>query len=252
MAKQDDFTTVELQQLDRLVDGELDESERHALLASFDAHPDRWRRCALAFLEAQSWSQELSLLGRGPAISLAPGANTVAAPVAPESPIVVPAPRVTSRTSWAGLSLAMAATFLLAFGLAWTMRAPIRSTQHLADAPEVERNLSTLAVAPPIVEQNDGQGQDRWGSVTLVMDDGKNGEREVELPVVEEEGTPNDAWLTNAGPVVPRELRQAFERLGHRVDERRQLLPVQLNDGRQLIVPVDDVEFTPVSARSYQ
>ena len=34
--------------------------------------------------------------------------------------------------------------------------------------------------------------------------------------------------------------------MGHRVIERRQFLPVQLDDGRQMVVPVDQVEFTPV------
>ncbi len=83
-------------------------------------------------------------------------------------------------------------------------------------------------------------------TVRLVMDDGTNGAREVEVPF--EATSADDAWLTNRQPIVPRELRQALERMGHHVDERRQFLPVQLNDGRQLVVPVDQVEFTPVSA----
>ena len=44
---------------DRLVDGELSGGERRALLESLDARPQGWRRCALAFLEAQSWRKEL-------------------------------------------------------------------------------------------------------------------------------------------------------------------------------------------------
>src|SRR6185436_10354122 len=51
--------------LDRLVDGELSGSERRQLLESFDKRPEGWRRCALAFLEAQSWREEMWQVARG-------------------------------------------------------------------------------------------------------------------------------------------------------------------------------------------
>ena len=52
---------------DRLVDGELSAAERRTLLASLDGRPSGWRRCALAFLEAQTWQDELGRLIREPA-----------------------------------------------------------------------------------------------------------------------------------------------------------------------------------------
>jgi hypothetical protein len=48
--------------LDQLVDGELPEVERRKLLLRLDTEPDGWRRCALAFLEAQSWREALGPL----------------------------------------------------------------------------------------------------------------------------------------------------------------------------------------------
>jgi hypothetical protein len=45
------------QWLDRLVDGELSSSDRGVLLRQLDASSDGWRACAMAFLEAQQWSQ---------------------------------------------------------------------------------------------------------------------------------------------------------------------------------------------------
>ena len=45
---------------DRLVDGELSEAERRELLQMLDRRPDGWRRCALAFLEQQTWGQALA------------------------------------------------------------------------------------------------------------------------------------------------------------------------------------------------
>ena len=49
---------------DRLVDGELTADERRALLASLDSRPDGWRRCALAFLEAQAWGSDFRQMVR--------------------------------------------------------------------------------------------------------------------------------------------------------------------------------------------
>src|SRR5262245_61197611 len=52
--------------LDRLVDGELDDHERRELLLRLEQFPGGWRRCALAFLEAQVWRSESKamVLGR--------------------------------------------------------------------------------------------------------------------------------------------------------------------------------------------
>ncbi len=45
--------------IDRLVDGELPDGERRELLLRLGTEPDGWRRCALAFLEAQTWREAL-------------------------------------------------------------------------------------------------------------------------------------------------------------------------------------------------
>jgi hypothetical protein len=44
-------------EIDRLVDGELNQDERRDLLLRLEATPDGWRACALAFLEAQEFTQ---------------------------------------------------------------------------------------------------------------------------------------------------------------------------------------------------
>lgn len=48
------------EQLDRLVDGEVDLDELRRVVEACENVPDGWRRCALAFLEAQALQQELS------------------------------------------------------------------------------------------------------------------------------------------------------------------------------------------------
>jgi len=55
--------------LDRLVDGEMDEPARAALLRALDREPDGWKRCALAFLQAQAWRE---VAGTLPAVAPVP------------------------------------------------------------------------------------------------------------------------------------------------------------------------------------
>ncbi|HEY4310135.1 MAG TPA: hypothetical protein VGN12_11845 [Pirellulales bacterium] len=254
-----EFTPDELRQLDRLVDGELGDQERRQLLATLDTRPDGWRRCALAFLEAQTWEQELGSFAVPPK-SVKPKVADVAAPVAESTvtsfeskPTVEASPSLWWKATNVSLPWAMAATFLLAFGLAWTIRSP-EARQLVGDSDTGAPVVTKLATADPL-PRNTAKKADaatdtgRLDTVKLVMDDGARGQREVELPI--ESTSADDAWLTQREPIVPRELRQALERMGHRVDERRQFLPVRLDDGRQYVVPVDQVEFTPVSAAVY-
>src|SRR4030042_131709 len=51
---------------DLLVDGQLSEPERRELLSGLDDRADGWRRCALAFLEAQAWKQDFGAIVRPP------------------------------------------------------------------------------------------------------------------------------------------------------------------------------------------
>lgn len=48
------------EELDLLVDGELSEERRQALLGQLEEVPDGWRQCALRFLEAQVWREALA------------------------------------------------------------------------------------------------------------------------------------------------------------------------------------------------
>ncbi len=49
-------------ELDRLVDGQLDDGEYRELLRHIDDDPDGWRQCALAFLQHQALQRELNEL----------------------------------------------------------------------------------------------------------------------------------------------------------------------------------------------
>ena len=252
-----DLTPEELRAIDLLVDGELDAASRRRLLVTFDERPGAWRRCALAFLEAQSFAGGAhAMLASDVRVDEAQALYKSCAP----APVIVPAARPWWNVPHSGMALAAAASFLLAFGLAWYAR------QATLPAPGVDegaaRALAALSGAnrshafptAPQAWASSGSSAARQlpDGVTLVVNDRATGRpEEIQLPVVES-SDPREVWRALEQPAVSPPLRDALERLGHHVEEHRQLVPVSLRDGRQAIVPVDDIEIMPVSICEYQ
>jgi hypothetical protein len=65
-------SSIDWQELDCLVDGRLDDESYRDLLRQIDADPDGWKQCALAFLEHQALTRELSVLAIDPDCGLLP------------------------------------------------------------------------------------------------------------------------------------------------------------------------------------
>jgi hypothetical protein len=189
---------------DRLADGELSEQERRELLSGLDDEPGGWRRCALAFLEAQCWRQSLGgfVFGEG-------GKEERPAPAVARA-----ASRPLRRSLWfsrLGTAAAMAASFAAAVWL-------VTWAQHnqVAEMPRPDEKADQVA---------------------------KNGDVE-----------PNQLdrqWLQNTPPAIPENVAQALERTGHEVRQRREFVPVSLEDGRQMVMPVDHVDVHYVGNRTY-
>ena len=100
--------------LDRLVDGELGPEEYREFLQALEREPDGWRRTAMAFLEAQAFGQDLAALR-----------HEIDVPEKIETATTAQSAR---HQGVAGLFLAMAASFLVAFGLgAWWRSDAVRS-----------------------------------------------------------------------------------------------------------------------------
>jgi hypothetical protein len=87
--------------------------------------------------------------------------------------------------------------------------------------------------------------------MTLVLDQPDGGrQREVSVPLYEL--GPENAWLlSEESRAVPPEIRQWLERSGHGVQMQRRLIPVQTQDGRWVLLPIEDVEITPAGRRGY-
>jgi hypothetical protein len=227
----------EIRMMDRLVDGELSEPERRKLLGRFDDEPSAWRRCALAFLEAQSLRGDLSAFRSEPfhRVTRANGQHL---------------------PPWAW-RLALAASLLAAFGLGTHFGGGLG---RISAGPQSERlGPGDVAVdGDPLTEDQlaGASGLDpaspAWRTVKLGIDSGGDKAwRDVEVSFVE--GNQFDPKLLQMRrPVVSAAVQQAFEQSGIQVREQRQLLPIELKDGRRLVLPVDQVELNYVGNREYQ
>jgi anti-sigma factor RsiW len=217
---------------DRLVDGELSETERRELLSGLDSEPAGWRRCAMAFLEAQCWKQEFSSIARGSVQPAAPRATAV------------------RRASWLGgltTPLAVAATFLLALWLGTIV-------QYGRVVPPAAPSNSGLAAVTGSTPNRSAAGPSAlnpWQVVTVSTPPGsQDGGRSFDVPAMERDNV-DPQWLQNLPPAIPDNVLQAFSRTGHHVQQHRELVPIPLNDGRRLIMPVDQVDIQPVGNPSY-
>ena len=82
----------------------------------------------------------------------------------------------------------------------------------------------------------------RWRWVTVAPSGDAAGEGEtLWLPAVEARQF-DEAWLENLPQAVPADTLNALRRAGHRVRHRRELVPFTLDDGRRLLVPVDELD----------
>jgi hypothetical protein len=225
-------------QFDRLVDGELSEAQRRELLCRLDHQPDGWRRCALAFLEAQCWKQEL---------------QTVARPVTrPRRAAPQPRPQST-WTGRIGTVLAIAASLLIALTLGIQLKTSgllggrqpagnVVTIDHGSQPPGLD--LRVAQQPAPGMKRPPTMDPGRWQMVNLTLPEGPEGRAEtIQLPAMERESF-DPQWAE--GAAVPAQILQAIKQSGHQIETRRELVPIEMQDGRRLVVPVDqvDVHFT--------
>jgi hypothetical protein len=89
----------------------------------------------------------------------------------------------------------------------------------------------------------------RWRTVTVAEGPADAG-ASVRLPAIERDNI-DPRWLGSLPPAMPEEVLRAFNRTGHQVEQHRELVPVSLQDGRQFVVPVDQVEIHYAGNRTY-
>lgn len=231
--------SIDSAQLDRLVDGELPADEYRNLLAQLEGEPDGWRRLALAFLEAQAWRRELASVAALPS----EGKPAAAMPVK-EVPVLAEA----SETNWRQLGLAMAASFLLAFSLAWYGQSVWMQGGDVIGPPLAAPNGLPGTFAGAQLAPASGTAREALERVKVTIGEQGADRKEFELPVVEVNSLAAARAAMNRSAISP-EADRALEQTGVKVRRQQQYLSVELEDGRRMVVPVEQVELVPAETK---
>jgi hypothetical protein len=86
----------------------------------------------------------------------------------------------------------------------------------------------------------------------LVLDGGPHQQKDVvEVPLVDAAKL-NEALFGQMQQQLPLDIVKLLEQAGHQIVRERRLVPVDLRDGRRVVVPMDQVEIRPVGNRGFQ
>ncbi len=251
--------------IDRMVDGPLPPAELREAVARLDGASviEGWRRCGLAFLEAQCWREAMGDDSGSLTMRVTPGVERALCPPGGAN-LPVPSPlrgggdqsplaelvgkpgavrerRVRAITaSWKS---AVAAVILLALGggLGW-----LGATATATPAPEQQSPVVATTAgpgpAPPLTPgQVPGLPADRIPTVREVarlrFGDGPN---HAEIPILDGPGL-DARRLMEQPPAVSDYQQAALRAEGYELRQDRRLLPVRLGDGRTAAVPIDRV-----------
>src|SRR4051812_3952845 len=193
--------------IDRLVDGELAADEYRELLAALDEEPGGWRRCATAFLEAQALAADLH------GLALAPCGAASATALAKSD--------VEQRSNMVML-LAIAASFLLAFGLGiaapsilhFATQEAQRSGNYLTQEPGTNGvpDASQPGAASSRLTEDD---EPRYvGDVQLVFDGERPTSPEAGRVPVYDVGRNVNSYLSHESPALTPEMIDLVRQLG--------------------------------------
>jgi hypothetical protein len=238
--------------IDRIVDGELAPAELRAAVESLDREPDGWKRCALAFLEAQCLRESFQMLGEPAAFRLEGQPLSLRAADRP----------ATARLRWLRGPIAagiVAASFAMGWvghaARPWPSAAPTPMAQ--SQAPHRNSQVNDFQSEPTNpMDASIGQtarfaswqpGEDRLPKVSEVVQSvGRlhigNERTGTDVPILAGPGI-NEQWLRNQPPPVTEYGQVALQRQGYQVDQSRQFITTTLADGRRVTVPVDQVQI---------
>jgi hypothetical protein len=212
---------ITAESIDRLVDGELSPAERRALLLQLEDADGGWRRCALAFLEAQAWGREFTSSVNAPPVMLSTA----------QSREDRPALRV---LQW----LALAASLLVAFWLGGRTRSPAELPLLAADNPAKNAISPPLAV-PPVEPLNPDDVMTVWAR------DAQGVAQPLHVPLVDADTVEKQLGVQFRPGMSP-ELKQQLEDRGYQVESRKRYAPLWLEQGQPLMLPVEDTRIVPV------
>jgi hypothetical protein len=231
--------------IDRAVEGVVPPEELRTIIEQLERDPGGWKRCALAFLEAQALNESFRALGN---------AETPGQKFQTRVLRVPPAKRLSHR--W--LKTAAAAAIVAgSFGIGWVAhgtRTASRADEHPATGLAMARVPSGPAgdlAAPENSQQADvaavtdrsgapGDSMQAIRAVATIRFGPENSHADV--PVLAGPGI-TEEWLVQQPPPVSEHGQVVLARQGYQVQQERRLFTTVLADGRLVAVPVDHVQI---------
>jgi len=236
----EEFHRDEQRVLDRLVDGELGQQERRQLLAALDDEPGAWRRCALAFLEAQTWRWQLSQLATEPIVVQESSGRTAGSTPAAGRGIGL-------WSHW----LAIAAGLVVAFGLGTKFQTegvlpPNPSSNPTSSSiAQVGEGASNAEAFDPADELSDVTPE----TLTLALAGEPSDPFELQVVQASED---DEDFAADQASAMPADFLLELQQAGLEVTSQKQYWPIDLSDGRRLILPVEQVEIRNAEFVKYQ
>jgi hypothetical protein len=156
------------------------------------------------------------------------------------------------------LPLAVAASFLVAFGLGLVIRPFAPAVPGDGGTQLAGQNVPPDAPVPgsprpsPSVPAPEPSGRLPRENVTVVMNSGDgSGSHEVLLPV--NDWSPQSQEMLLQEPTnIPSEVRRVLQAMGCELRLNKRLIHVETSDGRPVVIPVEQVEIVPAGRRAYQ
>lgn len=227
-------------ELDRLVDGELSPAAYCELLKHLEQVPGGWRRCALAFLQAQAWGHDLSPTNRLTWTTERALARDRECDQPDDKPLAVPTVRCSAWMRRAGWATAWAASLIVAM---WLGRVEEKAAvPSRAPSPAVVVNPPTTGV--PAATTPDTS---TW---TVVVDRGwQTSNGDVALPLYDADAEQARRYLQTRSR-VPQDWEQRLRASGRSVRRSWQYSTLQLPDGRDAVIPIEQIEIVPITVQA--
>ena len=221
-------------QIDRLVTGELTDEQRRAVMEWCNEDPIRWRQCALAFLEAQTWQQGL-------ASWTMEGNSSIPATTSVE---LNPKPSTRPPTNWKVLVASIAIAFFLGVLVRDPQLFPRKEQQPTTTARPI-LPANTHQESPDI--QAVAKVSPNYVTVPVRTSLSPNVISTLRIPV----DLAEKPAMPAAQPDVPDYVKRQWEKRGYQIANTERFLSAHLPDGRDVVVPVSGVEVKYVGRPVY-
>lgn len=215
--------------LDELVCGDVPPKRYREILTRLDAEPEKWRDCALAFLQEQAIEAEMRKLAIGDANW--DGTTEAKTKVEPNTSVIQGVRRAlpsgqseTERLHQLQRWTSIAASVLIAFTVGWVGSG----------------FMGQSSVEPGVAIQQAG------GSENLQLTE--SSPRTESLPDLNQDWNQGPTFASNESLVLDNEIPDELvklQRLGYQIESTSRLVPVELSNGKSAIVPIKTYRALP-------